>query len=29
MLREGGEWLLRGLYYVGAPTALVWRLLAG
>jgi apolipoprotein N-acyltransferase len=29
MLREAGEWLLRGLYYVGAPTALVWRLLAG
>lgn len=29
VLREGGEWLLRGLYYIGAPTALVWRLLAG
>lgn len=29
MLREAGEWLLRGLYYIGAPSALVWRLLAG
>ena len=29
MLREAGEWLLRGIYYVGAPTALVWRLLSG
>jgi apolipoprotein N-acyltransferase len=29
MLREGGEWLARGIYYVGAPSALVFRLLAG
>ncbi|MCZ8062677.1 apolipoprotein N-acyltransferase [Silanimonas sp.] len=29
MLREAGEWLLRGLYYVGVPAALVFRLLAG
>ena len=29
MVREGGEWLLRGLYYIGAPVALAARLLAG
>ncbi|WP_397572651.1 apolipoprotein N-acyltransferase [Silanimonas sp.] len=29
MLREAAEWLGRGLYYVGVPSALVWRLLAG
>lgn len=29
VLRESGEWLLRGLYYLGVPVALVFRLLAG
>jgi apolipoprotein N-acyltransferase len=29
MLREAGEWLLRGVFYLGVPSALVFRLLAG
>lgn len=29
VVRDAGEWLLRGLYYLGVPMALVTRLLAG